>query len=369
MPRIVCCALLLGLALRAGAIPPSQWLPPEEVVVSEQEMRLEDPQTGHFRSRYWFVNGLLEDGTLLTLSLFQWRYGLVGSAGIFVLVSAPGRELYVQETKLDDLEPIDEGVAYRFGSSLFEGDSAGARIQLRFPDFSCDLEIRNLLNAWKPGDGLLYPSARRDVFALHLVTSPFAELSGDMSVRGEERSVQGWCYADRGLIVMPLQRMNSEQSSFRVFGVPGGLAGEEQEPPWMLSLLESVSARAYGSREDAKLLLAQGDRWLMASGEPEFAAEEYRREQGVPFAFPHRFRVRAEQGGLVVEGEFVVSRLIYLNDIFQKIPPVFRSVVEALIRRPVIYRLAGEFHGWVEDPEGSRRYLDLEGQGEYSVVR
>ena len=92
-------------------------------------MRLEDPNTGHFRSRYWFINGLLDDGTLLTMSLFQWHYGAMGSAGLFVLVSAPDQELYVQESKIDDLEVRRRAALYRFGDSLFEGDPAGAPIR------------------------------------------------------------------------------------------------------------------------------------------------------------------------------------------------------------------------------------------------
>jgi len=36
-----------------------------------------------------------------------------------------------------------------------------------------------------------------------------------------------------------------------------------------------------------------------------------------------------------VEGEFVVTRLIYLYDILKELPPVFWEVTEALIRRPV----------------------------------
>ena len=365
MMKPAACALFLCLALRLDAVPPAQWASPGEVVVSEEDMGMEDPHTGHFRSRYWFINGLLDDGTLLTMSLFQWRYGALGSAGLFILVSSPDQGLYVQETKLDDLESADEGLMYRFGDSAFEGDAAGARVRVRLADFSCDLDIRNLLNAWKPGDGYRYPTVRRDIFTLHLVTSPSAALSGAMTVRGRQRAVQGWCYADRGLIVMPLSRMNSEQSSFRVFG-SSGLPGEE---PWMLSLLESVSARAYGSREEATLLLARGGQWLMAAGEAEFAAQDYRRDGDVPYGFPHRFWVRAEQGGMLLTGEFVVSRLVYLNDILHRLPPLFRSVADAFIKRPVIYRLAGDFHGYLEQPDGSRQSLELKGQGEYSVMR
>ena len=64
-----------------------------------------------------------------------------------------------------------------------------------------------------------------------------------------------------------------------------------------------------------------------------------------------------------------VSRLTYLNDILRRLPPAFRKVAEALIRRPVIYRLEGKFSGYLEEADGSRVELELRGQGEYSIMR
>jgi hypothetical protein len=354
-------SLALLIAALAGAGP--AWPPPEEVTLTNEELLLEDPYTGHFRSRFWYINAMLVDGTALTVSLFQWRYGLLGDAGLLVLCAQPGAETYVLETKLDELEVAGDRLHYRFGESLLEGDAGGARVRLRLPDFSCDLELRNLLNPWKPGDGYVYLSRQRDVYTRHSVTSPFAEVSGSLEVRGRWRPAEGWCYADRGIVAMPLSRMNPEQFSFRVFGPVGD--GE----PWMLSLLESVSARAYGSRRVASLLLARGGEWLLATADHESRAEEYYREAGVPFAFPHRFRVRARQDGRTLDGEFVVSKLFHLNDILRRLPPAFRAVAEALIRRPVIYRLAGDFHGYLEEADGSRVILELRGQGEYSIMR
>ena len=162
---------------------------------------------------------------------------------------------------------------------------------------------------------------------------------------------------------MPLSRINPEQSTFRVFGPAG------QGEPWMLSLSESATHRAYGSQRVATLLLARGGEWRMATSEHEFRAEEYRQEDGTPFAFPHRFRVRARQDGRTLEGEFAVSRLFHLNDILRKLPPAFRSIAEALIRRPVIYHLEGGFSGYLEEADGSRVTLELSGQGEYQIMR
>jgi hypothetical protein len=359
--RTLLLPLVLLAAARSGASP--AWLPPAEVSLSDEELLLDDPYAGHFHSRYWYFNASLTDGTALTVSVFQWRYGLLGDAGLLVLCTEPGAETYVLEEKIDLQEAAGDRLRYRFGENLLEGDREGARIRLRLPGFSCDLDIRNLLNPWKPGDGYDYLTRSESVYTRHSVTSPFAEVTGGLEVNGRQRPAEGWCYADRGVVSMPISRMDPEQFSFRVFGPAGG--GE----PWMLSLLESVTHRAYGSRRVASLLMARGREWLLATPEHEFQAEEYLQEAGAPFPFPHRYRIRARQGGRTVEGEFVVSRLIYLNDILRRLPPAFRAVAEALIRRPLIYRLEGEFSGYLEEADGSRVDLALRGHGEYSIMR
>jgi hypothetical protein len=302
------------------------------------------------------------------MSQFQWRYGKLLGSGLLVIAAPPAGEPFVLETRIDPdrLEEAHDRLELRFGENLIAGSREGTRVRLEFPDFSCDLTLRNLLNPWHPGDGYLYPARRRDVYTRHAVVAPFAAVSGRLTVRGREVPATGWSYADRGLVVLPLQRMNQEEFSFRVFG-PG--QDDTDGTPWMLSLLESVTARSYGSRRVGSLLAARGGEWVLATDEHSFTPEEYRGEPGVPFPYPRRMRIQAARDGSRVEGEFVVDRLIYLNDILKKLPPVFREVVEALIRRPVIYRLAGTFYGTYEAPDGTRQSLLLPGQGEYAVFR
>jgi len=360
-PRISAAIFALLLAAGAATHCSPAWPPPWQVSLSDEDLLLDDPYAGHFRSRFWYFNAALVDGTALTLSLFQWRYGLIGEAGLLVLSTEPGAETFALETKLEELEVAPDRLQYRFGESVLEGDREGARLRLRLPDFSCDLELRNLLNPWKPGDGFTRLNRRGDVYTRLSVTSPFAEVTGSMTVRGQWRPVLGWGYADRGVVSMPMSRINPEQSTFRVFGGQG--------EPWMLSVSESAAHRAYGSQRSATLLLARGGEWLMATSEHEFRAEEYHKEEGAPFPFPHRFRIMARQDGRTLEGEFTVSRLYYLNDILRKLPPVFRAIAEALIRRPLIYRLEGGFSGILEEADGSRVILQLGGQGEYQIMR
>jgi hypothetical protein len=333
------------------------------VLLSDEELLLDDPYTGHFLSRFWYFTAALVDGTSLTMSVFQWHFGMLGGEGLLVLSLAPDGQLYALETKLDDLEISPDRLRYRFGESVLEGDREGMRIRLKLPDFSCDLQLRNLLNPWKPGDGFTHLGRRRDVYARLSVVSPFAEVSGSMEVRGRWRPVAGWCYADRGVVSSPVSRLNPEQCSFRVFGPAG------QGEPWMLSVSESATHRSYGSRRVSTLLLARGGEWLMATPDFDYRAEEVHREEGTPFAFPHRIHVRARHDERTLEGEFTVSRLYYVNDILQRLPAGLRAIAEALIRRPVIFRLEGHFSGYFEETDGSWVALELQGQGEYQLIR
>lgn len=367
MLRHPMCVLLLLLGLSTAARPGASpvWPPPEQVLLSDEELLLGDPYSGHFRSRFWYFNILLGNGTALTCSQFQWRYGLLGGSGLFLLSAPPDGEPFVLETRIDshDLEEAQDRLLVRFGGSLIEGSRAGARLRLELPDFSCDLAVRNLLEPWKPGDGYTWYDAKRTAYSRHAVTTPFGEVSGRLAVRGQEQPVSGWCYADRGVLSIPVSRLSPEGFSFRVFG-----AGEEGQP-WMVSLLTSTTARSYGSRRVGTLLAARGGQWLLAAPEFSFEAQDFREESGIPFAYPRRLVIRGGGEGGRVEGAFTVTRLTYLNDILARLPPLFRQVAEALIRRPVIYRLAGTFEGSFEAPDGTRQTLLLPGQGEYNLYR
>jgi hypothetical protein len=364
---IVAFGMALGQLAGAQSSPASGWDAPGSVVIADDDLLLNDPYTGHFRSRYWYFNGLLEGGTSFTISLFQWRYGLLGGPGLLVMVCEPGRETFTLETRIDEkgFEESRNRLRIRFGDSELSGSRTGSTVHLRLPEFSCDLEIRNLLNSWKAGDGYLYLSTDGNAYSRHTVLSPFARVSGSMNVAGREIAADGWCYSDRGLVNLPMHRMDPLQFSFRVFG--SGITPEEE--PWMVSVLQSVTAEAYGSRRLSTVFVARGQEWIFVTDRHRFEATDFVRPAGCPFPYPTRLKVRAAKNGYTLEGEFAVSRLLALNDILARLPPVFREVAELLIKRPVIYRLGGYFLGSLEYPDGRREILYLTGQAEYSVFR
>lgn len=362
--------ILLGVLSCARPIaqaeaPPDRWPDPASVWVSDQELLLDDPYTRGFRSRYWYFNGLLTDGITFTLSLFQWRYGALGGPGLLLVVSEPGGPTLMLERRIDerDFQESRQRLAVRFGDSELDASRYGCSVRLRLPELDCDLELRNLLNPWRPGDGYLHLSP--EAYTRHTVLSPFATVSGHLRVSGSEKDVQGWCYSDRGVVAVPMRRVNPEEYSFRVFG-PNSAPGQE---PWMISALHSVTAEAYGSRRLSSLLAGRGRQWVLATKANDFQALDFAPGQGSPYPYPRRIRVRAVEEGCALEGQFVVTRLIALNDILARLPRPLRQVAEAFINRPVIHRLEGYFIGSVALPDGTSEALYLAGQGEYSVFR
>jgi hypothetical protein len=343
------------------------WDHPEGVFVSEPQMLMNDPYTGNFQSRFLYLNGRLNDGTVLTFSIFNWKYGMLGASGVMVLVAPPQGETYALEREIDkdELVTATDRLYFHFGGNVVEGSRTELHIRLLQEDFACDLRARNILNPWQAGDGYTYLTPRRDIYSRYVAAAPLASLSGYMVVRGRVIPADGYCYSDRGVLVRPFQNMNAADFSFRAFSAQVDAGGQ----PWTVSVLHSITDRAFGSREMSTLFLAHGERWIMAADSFSFSAEEYVKEQGTPFAYPHRMQVRAARGGYTLEGSFSATRLFYLSDILEKLPPFIRAVVDLFLRRPVTYRMTGYFSGSLLLPDGSRQSLYLAGQGEYSIYK
>ncbi len=69
----------------------------------------------------------------------------------------------------------------------------------------------------------------------------------------------------------------------------------------------------------------------------------------------------ARQGGVTFRGTFVCERLFHVQDIFARLPPLFRMIASWFLKRPVSYRSEARFMGTVTLLDGSEHALDLSG--------
>jgi hypothetical protein len=85
--------------------------------------------------------------------------------------------------------------------------------------------------------------------------------------------------------------------------------------------------------------------------------------------WPRVYRLRAASDGYTVAGDFVATELVYVTDVLQRLPAIFRPIISVFLKTPVIFRLAGSFRGVVTYPDGRAYSLNLHGQGEYDTLR
>ena len=371
--------LLLGCAVAAPCqeprifVGPGAWEHPSSSRTTERDLLFNDRFPRGFQSRSFYFTAYLDDGLHLEISVFHWEYGLLGGWGLQVVTAGRGDEAFVFEERIPDREISvgRERFFVRFGANLLEGAEGRYSVSLRLEGFDCDLEFTALVPPWLPGDGYAALGREGEAYIRYGVAAPLAAVTGTLSVSGRTRSVQGWGYADRGLIAAPINRMSSPTYSFRAFG-----RGSPGTSGLIVSLLRYESHPHYGPTVVPVLLCIEGEQWLIAAREFSFAAGDWAEEPQLPVAYPRRLAVRAggilpgEPGGgfVLLEGAFVGTALYHYADVFEKIPGVFRALVDVFFDRPIIFRMLGSFEGTITFSDGSRSELSLPGHAEYTVV-
>ncbi len=336
------------------------WADPEKVTVSEADLFPNPPYVGNWQSRSFFFIGRLDDGTFFVINLFHWEFMFLHSWGILVLVTDTAGRVFQYQGSLPDEDKSDpaQGFDHRFGEDLFISSAGEHTVKVSVKGFSCDLQMHNLLPAWEPGDGWIYYDSSRTAYGHYAVPAPLATVSGTMTVFGNARSADGLCTWDSSLTVQPLGRTNSPQYSLRAFG-----------DDIFIDIVEAVTDPGYGSKQIPILYAARGSTWLFTTGDFSFAPSDWTAMSQPPYPYPGVFDVNAAGRGWTLNGQFVSSRMYSVSDVFQELPPLIREIVSVFLKRPVLYRMVGEFRGTLISPQGDRQQLVIPAHAEYVVVK
>jgi hypothetical protein len=349
---------------------PLSWEHPERTRVTERELLFDDQASGGFQSRSYYFTGLMDSGEHLEISVFQWEYSLFGGWGLQVVIAEPGGRPFVAEERIPDraISAARDRFLIRFGDSELAGGDGHYRVRLNLQRFRCELTFDSLVPPWSPGDGYARLDPARGAYIRYGVAAPLARVRGSLTIEERTKTVQGWGYADRGLIAAPINRMSSPTYAFRGFGPD--IAGEGV---WLVSLLRYESHPEFGPVDIPVVFLIEDSRWILASKEVRFSAQGFVQESGMSVAYPRRLEVHAVQavdgGTVTLDGAFVGSTLYHYSDVFEQIPEFFRKIVQVFFHRPIIFRILGTFYGTVRLPDGTVRDLRLQGHAEYTVVQ
>ena len=340
------------------------WQHPNELRVTEDEMFPHTPYERDWQSHSYYWLGRLDSGHVVVLGPFQWRYGSLGTWGMYVIVRDPRGRVFSWDGKLGDGSPEVAPVGMRVstGTTRFESRAGVHRWTVEVPGFSCDFTFTNVLPSWKPGSGV----ARFDDghYTTYGLPAPWADLAGTMTVNGETVDAAGQCLFDTSETLLPLTRANAEIQAARVWSAPGTPRADR----WFIGTLTTVSHPGYGSVRLPMLLVAHGDRWLFTTMHYTFTFTEMAELDDPPYPYPSRMAVSARDQGYALEGVFTSDPPYAITDIFQRLPKMFRGIASLFVKRPVIYRNLTRFEGTVTRPDGGVTRLDLSGQAEFMFM-
>ncbi len=342
------------------------WQNPNGRTITEDQVFHHNRYTRDWQAHSYYLFVRLDDGTLLTMNLFQWKYGIIGNWGIYVLVDGPDGRVFTYDGQLPgSLKADATGMRVHAGASSFESSGGAHRWKVSVPGFSCDLTFMNVLPAWMPGDGVAYYTPGGDCYNRYALPAPWADVSGTLNVFGRSTTANGQCYYDTSESVFPLDRMDEEIVAFRTFSP----AGTPRDDRWFVSLLRITSHPSFGPFALPFLLVAHGSEWVFTTQAFDFDVLQTASLPDPPYPYATAVAVAARQGGVTFRGTFVCERLFHVQDIFARLPPLFRMIASWFLKRPVSYRSEARFSGTVTLPDGSEHVLDLSGLGEDCLTR
>ncbi len=343
------------------------WAPPEEVEITGADLAFSDEDYPSTKNEGVFFMTWFSDGWVLMVNLFRFDHVLFHQWGIYAVAAEPdGTEHWATlEWDARDVRFDADRLYVTDGVNVVEGGPDAYHVHLEIDGFSCDLQMRNILNAWQPGGGVYALDADGKSFQRRIVAAPWASVSGWIDIAGRRIVVAGQGYVEKSLIVNSFRRLNPILYSVRVY------SPEETEPEdrWHLGLLDTTSHATYGSRRLPRLILARGEEWIMAT--TDYEVDPLKTVEGIdlPYVFPVSLRVSARSKGYVLEGVYTAERLFNVTDVMDEVPRWLRGILLLFMKRPVFFRFTGRFDGTVRDPDGTVHRLELYGPYEYVVAR
>jgi hypothetical protein len=366
--------LAAALAVTAAAPPRAEgqsrvfegrwnWEHPNELRLAEDEVFPHTPYGRGWRNHSFYWLGRLDNGCIVVMNSFQWRYGALGAWGMYVIVRDPGGRVFTWDGKIEDPEAAPRGMRVVAENARFESRTGWHRWAVNVPGFSCDFTFVNVLPAWKPGDGL----ARfdDDFYFAYRLPAPWADLSGTMTVDGRVVDAAGQCFYDTTEYQVPLSRTSAGSHAARVWSAPGTPRADR----WFIDILTTIPHPGFGAPDLPMLVVAHGERWVMTTKDYTFDFVETVTPDDPPYPYPVRIALSARDANGTLVGSFTLEPPYVTTDIFDRLPVVFRALASLFLRRPVIYRNLARFTGRVTEPDGRTTDLDLSGQAEFAVTR
>lgn len=376
---LIALSMLAVLILSAGgfsqepAAPPDElifggkWEDPENIVIPTDQVVFHQESLGNYENEGNFYMSRFNDGWIVMVQLFVWKYLSMRGWGIYALTVSPDGKRYFAKHQLNE-KAVQVGKDHLFvkeGKNSVEGKDGVYRVKFDIENFKCDLTYKNNVREWRPGDGYAWYSKKDNIFQFSLVTCPWADVTGTITLPDRTLKVNGEGYSDRSRATLFPTKLAPYLYSIRVFS-PTGTPREER---WMFGLLEQQMHPSFGGKRVPFIHLCHNNKIVMATKNYQIIPSDWAPGKDTPYKYPRRIKIRAKDKGWSLDGEYVCGELFDFLDVLAELPLWIRKMAEKFVKRPVYFRSHGQFNAVVISPDGKKTQLNLIGPHEYVVTK
>ena len=317
-----------------------------------------------------YTIAMLSDGSIFIYSLFHLDVGLIERWGAYMVIASPdGSMRWVSEVIPKRLiQPSSDSMSVRYREYGVTDMDTQFDIVCAIDNVRVDLTLKNRVSPWMRGDDGIYRLSE-GAFQQRIVFSPWAEVSGTISIDGVTSYVTGEGVGEKTLIVCDLNRLTPVVVGMVLFGeADPGISNQSPTTRYHINLYDIIAHPSFDSIRFPRLLVAEDDEWLFTTEMYEIDFREYAPAPGFDYEYPVSVGLSAQGNGFSLSGEFTTQKLYNTMDILTELPAWIRGVVKVFIDRPVYFRNLGVFNGTITHPDGTREDVSLRGTYDYIVV-
>ena len=232
------------------------WRRPELNRVTAENMAFTETNYSSAMIDGLYSTVMFNGGWIFTYSIFHYNIFIFDRWGVYALVYDPEGNTYWAKATLSarDIDFDTERLYITDGKNLVEGGGMRYRIVGDFDGFSCDLVFDNYLPPWMLNDGTDNFTENGKNFQARATVSPWADVTGSMSIDGKWMRVNGDGVMEKTLVVNNLNRYNQELVAMRAFTPEEDDSGHR----WHISLVDSTTHPDYGSKKTPQALRGSG---------------------------------------------------------------------------------------------------------------
>lgn len=302
--------------------------------LTREDLKPMPDQGGFYTWCYTFLF-YTDDGSSGMIQLTYWKLYLLSQHGLVFAFTDRGEQTHLQKAiiKAEDFSYGDDPPELRMGKNYWRGFYPEFEVYVdlpaedKGPDLKADLVFRPRTPGWRPGEGPVhYGDPEGDWYDL-VVMFPWADVSGTVTLNGEERKIEGWGYSDHNTQTVFPTTQSEKLLALRSFS-------EE----YSINFLEYIAPEDFGFERSTWIIIIKDHEILFATDQWERELDDLEVWPKRGYKYPTTMRVSIDQPGCRLSGVIKGDRYIGATDAMDELPAFVRPIAEKFMEAPVFIR-------------------------------